>query len=184
MNYMAKDFPILKTNRLLLRQFVETDLENVFNGLSDSGVIKYYGVHFTSLEETKKQMAWFAELEKNGTGIWWAICSLNNRNFYGAGGLYYLNKKHMKAELGCWLIPEYWGKGMMTEVVPLLVEYGFSKMGLHRIEGFVETENINCKKAMQKLQFDHEGTMKDCEIKNGRFISLDIYARVKQADLS
>jgi ribosomal-protein-alanine N-acetyltransferase len=73
---------------------------------------------------------------------------------------------------------------MMTEVVPLLVEYGFSKMGLHRIEGFVETENINCKKAMQKLQFDHEGTMKDCEIKNGRFISLDIYARVKQADLS
>jgi ribosomal-protein-alanine N-acetyltransferase len=86
----------------------------------------------------------------------------------------------MKAELGCWLLPEYWGTGMMTEAVPLVVDYGFNKMGLHRIEGFVETENIRCKKAMGKLRFDHEGTMKDCEIKNGRFISQDIYSILNQ----
>jgi len=32
---------------------------------------------------------------------------------------------------------------------------------------------------MEKLNFEYEGTMKECEIKNGRFISLDIYAKLK-----
>jgi len=163
-----------------MRQFTETDLENVFKGLSHPKVIQYYGVNFTTLEATKKQMAWFAELEKNGTGIWWAICSIDNTRFYGAGGLYYLSKAHKKAEIGFWLLPEFWGKGMMTEIIPLIVNYGFYHMGLHRIEGLVESENLNCKKAMSKLNFVLEGTMKDCEIKNGKFISLDVYAILNQ----
>ena len=66
----------------------------------------------------------------------------------------------------------------MNEAMPLLCDYGFDKLGLHRIEGIVETENINCKKAMSKLNFDLEGTMRECEIKNGKFISLDIYAKL------
>lgn len=61
----------------------------------------------------------------------------------------------------------------------LIYNYGFDELGLHRIEGFVETENKNCKNAMAKLDFQHEGTMKDCEIKNGQFISLDIYVKLK-----
>jgi L-amino acid N-acyltransferase YncA len=35
------------------------------------------------------------------------------------------------------------------------------------------------KKIMDKLGFQHEGTMKECEIKNGKFINLDIYAKIK-----
>jgi ribosomal-protein-alanine N-acetyltransferase len=61
----------------------------------------------------------------------------------------------------------------------LICNYGFNELGLHRIEGIVETENQNCKKAMAKLDFNHEGTMVECEVKNGRFISLDIYAKLK-----
>jgi [ribosomal protein S5]-alanine N-acetyltransferase len=176
---MLTDFPIFRTSRLLLRQFVESDLENVFNGLSDSAVIKYYGVHFTKQEETKKQLEWFDALEKNGTGIWWAISSLDGRDFYGAAGLYYLKNEHKKAETGFWLLPEFWRRGIMTEALPLIVDYGFNTRGLHRIEAFVETENKGSKRTMEKLQFVLEGTMCDCEIKNGRFISLDIYARLR-----
>jgi ribosomal-protein-alanine N-acetyltransferase len=121
-------------------------------------------------------MRWFADLEKTKTGIWWAICSVENQNFLGAGGLNNIQHYHKKAEIGFWLLPEFWGKGIMTEVLPLIYNYGFNTLGLHRIEGFVESENINCKKVLGKLNFRHEGTMKDCEIKNGKFISLDIYA--------
>jgi [ribosomal protein S5]-alanine N-acetyltransferase len=81
------DFPILKTSSLLLLQVIKTDLENVFKGLSHPDVIKYYGVNFNSLEETERQMSWFAKPEKNGKSIWWAICSKDNTSFYGAGGL-------------------------------------------------------------------------------------------------
>lgn len=175
---MKTEFPTLKTERLLLRQFVASDIENVFKGLSHPDIIKYYGVSYQTVEATKEQMIFFADLEKEGTGIWWAICSLDNQNFYGAGGLNNLNKEHKKAEIGFWLLTDFWGQGIMNEAMPLLCDYGFDKLGLHRIEGIVETENINCKKAMSKLNFDLEGTMRECEIKNGKFISLDIYAKL------
>lgn len=175
----TSNFPTIKTERFLYRQFVESDLENVFKGLSDPDIVKHYGVSYKTLEETEEQMKFFADLEKNETGIWWAICSLDNKTFYGAGGLNGLSKEHKKAEIGFWLLTDYWGKGIMAEALPVICKYGFDHLGLHRIEGFVETANLNCKKAMQKLDFKHEGTMKDCEIKNGEFISLDIYAKLK-----
>ncbi len=173
---MPTSFPTLTTPRLLLRQFQPDDLENVFKGLSHPDIIPYYGVSYDSLEATKAQMAFFADLEENGTGIWWAICSPDNQVFYGAGGLNNLSKEHRKAEVGFWLLPEYWGQGIMQEAMPLICRFGFHELGLHRIEGFVESENGNCKRAMAKLDFVYEGTMRDCEVKNGRFISLDIYA--------
>lgn len=172
-------FPTIRTERLLLRQFVEGDLESVYKGLSDPEIIKYYGVSYQTLEGTKKQMQFFEDLEKEGTGIWWAVCSADNNTFYGAGGLNSLSKEHKKAEIGFWLLTDFWGKGIMTEAIPLICNYGFDNLELHRIEGLVETENINCRKAMKKLDFIHEGTMNECEIKNGKFISLEIYAKLK-----
>ena len=170
---------VIKTDRLLLRQFVESDLENVFKGLSHPDIIKHYGISFDSLESTKKQMTWFADLEKTETGMWFAVCSLDNKTFYGAGGLNDLSKEHKKAEIGFWLLTDFWGQGIMKEAMPLICNYGFDKLELHRIEGFVESDNTNCKNAMAKLDFQHEGTMKDCEVKNGKFISLDIYSKIK-----
>lgn len=173
---MQKQFPILQSKRTILRQFTNADLEVVFRGLSHPEIIKYYGVSFDSLEATKAQMTWFADLEKTETGLWWAVCSKDDGRFLGAGGLCDLKKEHKKAEIGFWLLPENWGKGYMTETLPLIVNYAFTEMGLHRIEGFVETKNENCKKAMAKLDFKLEGTMQDCEVKNGEFISVHIYS--------
>jgi ribosomal-protein-alanine N-acetyltransferase len=175
---MIKEFPVIKTNRLLLRQFVDSDLANVFKGLSHPDIIKYYGVSYDSLEAAKKQMIFFADLERNETGTWWAICSTDNKIFYGAAGLNNLSKTHKKAEIGFWLLCEHLNKGIMTEAIPTVCDYGFDKLGLHRIEAFVETPNENSKKLLLKFNFQHEGTMRDCEIKNGNFISLHIYAKI------
>ncbi len=175
---MKEAFPLIKTERLLLRQFTDNDLENVFAGLSNPNVVRYYGVSYTSLEDTKLQIKYFADLEQNDTGIWWAICAANNQTFYGAIGLNNLLKQHRKAEIGFWLLPDFWGTGIMSEAIPLVCDYGFSHFGLHRIEAMVETKNINSKNIMEKMQFTHEGTMKDAEIKNAAFISLDLYAKL------
>jgi len=172
---MTNKFPILTTDRILLREIIGLDLENIYNGLSHPDVIKYYGVSFDSLEATKEQMTWFADKKQ----MWWAICSLDNQTFYGAGGLNDIDKKEGKAEIGLWLLPDFWGKGIMKEALPLITDYGFEQIKLSRIEGFVETDNSNCKNAMSKLDFVNEGTMKDCEIKNGKSISIDVYAKTK-----
>jgi len=177
-------FPEFKTKKVLLRRFTAADLENVFRGLSDPDVIEFYGVHYDSPEATKKQLAWFEEIENNGTGIWWALSSLDHSKFYGAVGIYFLNKTHKKAEIGFWLLPEFWGKGLMVEIMPFVLEFGFSRMNLRRLECFVESENTKSRKLMGKLNFIYEGTMKDCEIKNGKYISLDIYAKFNLSEAS
>lgn len=168
----------ITTNRLLLRPFEEPDIEYVFKGLSHPDVIKYYGVSYSSVEATKAQMQFFANLEKNKTGAWWAICNLDNSIFYGASGLNSLQKEHKKAEIGFWLLPEYWGQGIITEAVPFVCNHGFTILDLHRIEAIIETENSHSKNLMPKLGFTYEGTMRECEIKNCRYISLDIFARL------
>lgn len=174
-------FPEIKTQRLLLRQFNANDLENVYRGLSHPEVIKYYGVSYPTQEAAREQMTYFSDLEKNGTGIWWAICSIKDQTFYGAVGFSSLSSAHQKAEIGFWLLPDYWRKGILTEALPIICRFGFDQLRLHRIEAIVETENTNCKNALNNLGFTHEGTMKECEVKNGEFISLDIYAQLKGA---
>ena len=175
---MKNDFPIITTARCLLRQIQENDLENIFKGLSNTEVYKYYGVSYHSLVATKEQMKFYSDLEKNNTGIWWAVCSADNAVFYGAIGYNNLSKEHAKAEIGFWLLPEFWNKGIMSEIMPKVLHFGFEKLSLHRIEAFVETENTSSKSLLEKFDFLHEGTMKDCEIKNNQYISLDIYAKL------
>jgi ribosomal-protein-alanine N-acetyltransferase len=174
---------ILHTDRFLLRQFHADDLASVFEGLSHPDVIRYYGVSYSNLEETNDQLMWFNDLQKNETGIWWAICDIGNHKFYGAIGFNDLSKTDQKAEIGFWLLPGYWGKGIVKEVADPVCNYAFKKLGLRKIEALVETENDNSKKILKKIGFDYQETLENCEIKNDRFISLAIYTKLKGNDI-
>lgn len=175
-------FPTLKTDRLLLREITSEDQAFIFEGLSDPTVTRYYGVHFPTWEESQVQMDWFADLWKQQTGIWWAVCDKGTGTFMGAGGYNDWSQKNRKAEIGFWLLPAFWGKGFMQEAMPAICTHGVEKMNLHRIEGFVDSQNMACKKAMTKLRFTHEGTMRDCEIKDSAFISVEVYAKLATDD--
>lgn len=176
---MENTFPNIETERFLLRPFQDDDLAYVFQGLSNPEVTKYYGVSYSCIVDTRRQMNWFKSLEENNTGIWWAICTKFDHAFVGAGGLNDHDPNNRKAETGFWLLPKYWGLGIMQEVMPAIVKYGFENLQINRIEGFVETRNLNCKKALDKLGFVHERTLEDCEKKNGVLISLDIYTKTQ-----
>jgi len=166
-------------SKIELRPITAEEHENIFLGLSNPEVIKYYGISFRTLEETKEQMRWFQDLEKNETGKWWAVYNTNTNQFLGAGGFNDLSKQLKKAEIGFWLWPKFWGKGYMQEAMPIICEYGFKELGLERIEGFVETENKNCQRALEKLQFNLEKTDLDCEQKNGKLISIQTYSKLR-----
>lgn len=180
---MKTPVPNLESEKVHLRKIENSDLEHVFRGLSNPDIIKYYGVWYDSLRATKAQMKWYDQLEKSGTGQWWAVCSKREKEFLGAVGLSSLSTKNKKAEIGFWLYPEYWGKGLMSEAVSLVCRHGFRNMGLHRIEAFVEPPNVHCKKLINKLNFNYEGRMVECEVKNGKFIDLEIYANLENNNL-
>ncbi|WP_010227264.1 GNAT family N-acetyltransferase [Gillisia marina] len=101
----------MKTDsRIELRSITAADQENIFRGLSHPEVIKYYGISFKTFEATEEQMIWFQDLEKNETGKWWAIFNSETNEFLGAGGFNDLSKDLKKAEIGFWLLPEFWGE--------------------------------------------------------------------------
>ena len=170
----------LITERLLLRSFRTEDQPFVFHGLSHPEVVRYYGVRYQSLEDTRLQMEWFESLRHDGTGIWWLIADHADQVAYGAIGINSIHPLHRKAELGFWLLPEYWGKGYIPEAGEKVLQYAFEELKLHRIEALVEVENEASKKVLQKLRFHYEGTMQECEWKDGRWVSLEMYGRLKK----
>jgi ribosomal-protein-alanine N-acetyltransferase len=168
----------LETENYVLKEIESSDIKNIHKGLSSPDITKFYDVHFATIEETEEQMEWYRNLKNEGTGIWWGIYNKQNQ-FCGAGGFNNLDKQYKKAEVGLWLLKEFWGKGILKEIMPKLFELGFTSLKLNRIEGFVVSENTKCKNAIEKINFKYEGTMRECEIKNGKKISVDIYSILK-----
>lgn len=169
-------FPELYTERFLLQEILPEDQPFIFEGLSHPQVIPHYGVQYKTLDETSAQMQFYSGLQREGTGTWWKIVDRWGFEKVGAVGFNNYTAQHRKCEVGYWLLPQYWGKGIVSEVLQKLIRYLFEEKAVHRIEALVEEENeASCKVAL-KAGFILEGTMRDCEFKNGRYINLRLYS--------
>ncbi len=166
----------LRTDRLVLRSITAADIGHIHRGLSHPDVIRYYAVSFLTLEATQEQMDWYAGLERDGTGKWWAIRSAVDDVFFGTIGLNNIVQTHRRGDLGFWLLPEHWRKGYIAEALPLVIGHGFRVLGLHRIMAEVETKNSASANVLRRAGFVHEGTLRECELKNGRYLSLDVFS--------
>lgn len=169
-------FPQLETERLLLQQFYPEDQDFVFEALSHPDVIRHYGVSYQTLEATKVQMEWFQNLFTEKTGIWWKIVRKEDLQPLGGIGMNNYQVHHQKTEIGYWLLPAHWGKGIISEALPVMVDYLFSQWNIHRIEAVVEEGNKNSSRVLEKSGFHYEGMMRDSEIKNGVYISLHMFS--------
>ena len=172
----ARTFPELRSERFLLRQIQQSDLAAIFFGLSHPKVTAHYGIWYESELATQEQIDWYRCLEKEGTGMWWAICPINQaEQLIGACGIYEVDNYNRNADLGYWLLPAYWGQGVMLECLDKVLQYGFDSMQLHRLEAEVEVENISSSKLLTKLGFEHEGRRRQVSWKRDRFVDLDYY---------
>jgi [ribosomal protein S5]-alanine N-acetyltransferase len=169
-------FPELQTNRFLLKQVKDNDQAFLFEGLGDPVAMPYNGVYFESYEATRAQIDYYNRYFKEGSGIPWKIVDKATGENIGVVSVYKFMPEHRKAELGYWLLPRFWGQGIAVEVIKTVIDYWQQNKGLHRLEAYVEEENVGSIRVMEKLHFTHEGTLRDCEIKFGKFISLRIYS--------
>lgn len=94
----------------------------------------------------------------------------------GVTAVYYYKPEHQKAEIVFWLLPMYWNKSIALEALNAVIAYWKSEKCLHPLVGFVEEGNTASSKLLQKAGFRYEGTMRECEFKNGKYISSLIYA--------
>lgn len=181
MSKFASDFPQLTTQRCLLRQIQESDRPALFAGLSHPDVIAYYGISYASEEATQEQLDWYRAQELTKTGMWWAICNANQGDselpqLIGTCGIYEIDDYNRNADIGYWIMPEYWGTGLMQECLRRILDYGFHERQLHRIEAEVEQGNLASVRLLQKLDFRWEGCRQQVAWRENRFVDLNYYA--------
>ena len=171
-------FPELQTQRFLLTRVSAEDQQFLFEALSDPITMPFNGVYYKTFEETKTQMEWYDKNFNSGTGVHWKIVDKLTGENIGVVSFYYFKPEHKKAELGFWILPKFWNQGITTEVLKTVIEYCHQEKGIHRLEAFVEEDNVASARVLEKTGFVLEGKMRDCEIKFGRYISLYIYGLV------
>lgn len=172
-------FPELETTRFYIKQIKAADQPFIFEGLSHPQVIPFYGVRYYTLKATKVQMEFYETIWKEKTGCWWKIVNKETNKPVGACGMNFYNPEHEKAEIGYWLLPKYWKKGIMPEVLPEMIRHLFNTWKLHRLEAVVETGNEASSKLLVKLGFVTEGILREAEVKNGKRITLHLYSLLK-----
>ncbi|MEG2685403.1 MAG: GNAT family protein [Erysipelotrichaceae bacterium] len=84
------------------------------------------------------------------------------------------------AEIGIYIQEEYWNKGIGQEAIEALVNYGFSILGLHRLEMLIVEDNLGCKALVKNCGFKYEGTLSDYILLNNRYNNVEVYSIINK----
>ena len=80
------------------------------------------------------------------------------------------------AELGYWLAEPFWGKGIITNAIKQMIEFGFKTYDINRIFARPYGTNIGSQKVLEKAGFIFEGRFEKTIFKNGEFLDELVYA--------
>jgi len=174
-----KLFPMIETKRFVLRRITANDANEVYDYFSKDEVTQYYDLDsFREIEQAIDLIERWDERFENNQGIRWGIAKKEDNKLIGSCGYHHWAKEHFKAEIGYELSPQYWRQGVMTEVLKVVLSYGFQQMNLHRIEAFYDPDNIASKRSLLKAGFRYEGTLRKCFFEKGKFVDAEICSQL------
>lgn len=170
-------FPNLETERLLLRRVDSDDIKEIFALRSNPETMKYIPRPLVKTnEDALEHIAMIDSKIDSNEGINWAITLKDNPKLIGVIGHYRIKPENYRAELGYMLLPEYHGKGIVSEAVKEAVKYGFQVMKLNSLEAIIDPDNYASAKVLEKNGFVKEAHLKEYEFYEGRFLDTVIYS--------
>jgi ribosomal-protein-alanine N-acetyltransferase len=170
-------FPIVETERLLLRRITNDDVDEVFELRSNPETMKYIPRPLVkNTEDALDHIAMIEDKIVTNVGINWGITLKHSPKLLGIIGYYRMQPENHRAEIGYILLPEYHGKGIIPEALNRLIRYGFDDLKLHSIEAVIDPENFASEKVLQKCGFTKEAHFKESEFYEGRFLDKVIYS--------
>lgn len=149
----------IETNRLILRQFHENDLEayhiDIFN---DPRVMRYListNSH-PSRESTRRQITQILQDWKDNQFGLWAVTFKEHRKFIGHCGLNIIPDTD-EIEVQYAFSSKYWGKGLATEATQAALRYGFEELKLDQIAAVSFPENALARRVLKKIGMVNRG---------------------------
>ncbi|MDE4085277.1 GNAT family protein [Planococcus maritimus] len=146
-----------------LREFKKSDWKDVHKYASQETVCQTQPWGPNSVEETIEYVDQvLVDAEKNPrTRFTFAVVYTKDDAMIGAGELTIKSFENRTAEIGYIINPDYWGKGIATELAEKLVCFGFDKLNLHRIYATCAPENIASRKVLEKAGLLFEGQLRE-----------------------
>ena len=157
----------LTTERLMLRPWVETDVEDLYRYAKDDrvGPIAGWPPH-SSVEDSAEIIRTVFSAPET-----YAVCLKEDNRAIGSIGLMigtHSDKEipDTEAEIGYWIGIPFWGKGLIPEATRELIRHGFEDLKLDKIWCGCFVENEKSKRVMEKCGFTWHHTRKDvcCEL--------------------
>jgi ribosomal-protein-alanine N-acetyltransferase len=156
-------------------------VEEVFALRSNPEIMKYIPRPLLKTkEEALEHIAMMEDKIVNNIGINWGITVKGSDKIIGIIGHYRIQPENHRAEIGYMSLPEYNGKGYITEAIKAVVEYGFEQMNLHSIEAVIDPGNTASEKVLQKNGFVKEAHILENELWDGKFWDTVIYSLLRR----
>jgi RimJ/RimL family protein N-acetyltransferase len=168
---------ILRTRRLLLREFQDTDWPAVLAYQADPRYLRYN--HWT--ERTEESVRVFVQMfldwqqETPRSKYQLALVLPAEDRVIGNCGIRMPRAGSREAELGYELDPIYWGQGYATEAARAIVTFGFEQLHLHRVMARCIADNVGSVRVLEKLGMQREGHLREHEWFKNRWWDTLIY---------
>lgn len=170
--------PVIKSARLTLREFEETDEHEVQEYASDPNVCEFMDWGPNSRKETKEflKRAITHRKEPQRRHFDFAVICNADEKLIGGCGIYIVSETHKTGMVGYTLHAKYWGSGYATEAASELVKFGFEKHKLHRIYATCDVLNTKSAHVLEKLGMRREGEFKEERFIKGKWRTTLLYA--------
>ena len=176
-----RDFPVLTTARLLMREFNLSDVPAVFEMLRRDDMNEWLETDpLKSIAEAETRVRSRMGLFTDRMGVRWAITHrADPSRVIGSCGYFSVRRGTTTVETGYEIHPDFWKQGLMTEALQAMIQFSFGSqdlMPVHRIEAIVYPENTGSIRLLEKLGFTLEGVRREFGFWKGRYQDVLMYA--------
>jgi RimJ/RimL family protein N-acetyltransferase len=168
----------IRTNRLLLREFEESDAAACNAYERDPEVVRYQSNGTRTLEESlayiRKSRETMLATPRRTVDL--AIVLSATDQLIGRAGIHVSDPEIREGTIWYVLHPAYWGKGYVPEAMRVLVNHGFGELGLHRVVADCDPENQASARVAEKLGMRREAHFVENAWIKGAWVDSLVYA--------
>lgn len=173
-------FPVIETERLILRATTQGNAPDLFRLRSDERVMEYIDrPRPASIDDIIALIQKIHNNTETNNGIEWGITLKENNAYIGTISYHRIVKEHYRAEIGYLLDPAYQRRGIMNEAIKAVLDYGFNVMGLHSIEAHIVPGNIASQQLLEGNGFIREAYFRENHFWNGKFNDTAVFCLLK-----
>jgi [ribosomal protein S5]-alanine N-acetyltransferase len=149
---------ILKTDRLFLKPVEIQDLKDIheLHSLPETDQYNILGIP-ENIEQTENIVGGWIVKRENDLGYTYGVELIKDKIFIGLIGINLGKEKYQKAEVWFKFNSQFWKNGYCTEALRKIIDFGFTDLKLHRIEGGCAVDNVASVAVMEKVGMIKEG---------------------------